>query len=120
ARRWFEPFSRSSRMSFYNNLRIVVNGLPTSRPRERSPHGLADIPGSRFDLLLDAPVAGDGREHALAACSRRVDQHGAVRRVARRLVELPAPAQHRDRIVAAQIDARDAKVALRPIAAMHD
>src|SRR5690606_21013544 len=43
AKRRFEPFSRSSRVSYYNNLRIVVNGLPTSRPRERPPYGLADI-----------------------------------------------------------------------------
>src|SRR5690606_41625225 len=105
------------KMSSDKNLRIVVNNLPASRPREGPPHRLSDIADARFDLLLDAPVARDGREDASAAVARRVDQHGAVRRIARRLVELPAAAQHLDQAVAPQIGGGDPKVALSLIAA---
>ena len=84
------------------------------KPRQGSGNG--DHTGSRtspvpgLDLLLNASVRADPLEHALALVARRVDQHGAVRREVRRLVEA-AVREHLGE-ARARVDERDLVVAL--------
>src|SRR5690606_27411672 len=106
--------------SVYKNLRIVVNAIPASRPRERPPHRLTHVADSRFDALLDVPVARDRPEHAPSPFARREDQERTVRRVARRLVELSATTQHAEELVVREVERRDPEISLRVVAAMHD
>src|SRR5215831_11512272 len=69
------------------------------RPRVRPPNGLAYITRDRCDLLLDAAIRRRRREHTASVHTRRIDDLRAVRREARRFVELPSG---QTRVVAAR------------------
>ena len=82
--------SRPENCALFTTTRARIH-----RARERRPDRLADVALVRTQALLESPVGRDGRQHAAAAVPGRVDDHGAVRRKARRLVRRPSVSTRR-------------------------
>src|SRR4249919_454317 len=77
------PFSLGFGLRNRSSLPVGISALPERRPR-----GLAHIAVRRHQPQAHAPVGGHCIEYATTPFLGRVEQHAAVRREARRFVQI--------------------------------